>query len=356
MPPFESIRVMQPKLPTVSDFGPYFAKIEESGIYSNRGPLVSELEARLARHFGIASELVVVCANATVAIQGALDVCPRGRSNTWRVPSWTFAATGMAALQSNVNFEIVDCEMDGLLRTKVDYNLVQVLTYGGSPDLGLVSDNPILVDAAASFDSLSNPDFTNPCTGYVLSLHATKILQAGEGGVFFSNDLDWVNGFRSWINFGFDKERHSVQKGTNAKLSEFAAGIALASLDLWPTNRLEWLKLANLAKRITNECDLEIVGGLSENFATPYWVILFKSAEQKIVTEEAFRLANIETRNWWGKGLNSMPVFEKHLSGSFTNSDDLASRTLGLPMHLYLAEEDFGRISQVLKSVNLVNS
>src|SRR3990172_5815553 len=47
------IPIMQPKLPIAQHLLPYLNRIDESRIYSNFGPLVIQLEERLAEHYGV---------------------------------------------------------------------------------------------------------------------------------------------------------------------------------------------------------------------------------------------------------------------------------------------------------------
>jgi dTDP-4-amino-4,6-dideoxygalactose transaminase len=63
----------------------------------------------------------------------------------------------------------------------------------------------------------------------VFSLHATKTFAIGEGGVIFA-PLDRVEAIRKRLNFGFEADR-TYFRGTNGKMDELHAALALAQLD-----------------------------------------------------------------------------------------------------------------------------
>lgn len=64
------IPVMKTKLPTSINIISYLTYIDEHQIYSNSGPLLKNLEKRFADKLKVDESKVVLCANATLAIQG----------------------------------------------------------------------------------------------------------------------------------------------------------------------------------------------------------------------------------------------------------------------------------------------
>src|SRR3546814_2565438 len=99
---------------------------------------------------------------------------------------------------------------------------------------------PVVIDAAAGFDGARFG--RSPA---MISLHATKALAAGEGGLVASRDRGRLANIRSRSNFGFQAgTRSAVRFGTNAKLSEYAAAVCLASLDGWAETRRDFVRVA----------------------------------------------------------------------------------------------------------------
>lgn len=108
-----------------------------------------------------------------------------------------------------------------------------------------------------------------------MSLRATKLIGAGEGGVFISSNEDWVNAVKNWSNFGFlSPGRDAYMAGTNAKLSEYAAAVALASLDIWPSIRNQFLDISSKAINVAHDVGLEVHPAMHKGFITPYWIVV----------------------------------------------------------------------------------
>lgn len=346
------IPILIPKVPTFEKFHPYLLAIEAKKQYSNFGPLSRLLINRLAEYFEVPSDHVVLAANATLAIQGAMETADASRKETWEIPSWTFTATASAALFSRHNFKFVDVDDEGRAIFGNDATcVVDVLPFGAQPRFSKIPEyiKTLVVDAAASIDSLHRIKLpTTRKVGIIISLHATKLLPAGEGGVFLTNDPAWAERFRKWSNFGMDESRVSSSLGTNAKLSEFAAAIALASLDSWEQTRNEYERITARAREICNRLKIDTFSKLSDENITPYWILRFQTAAQKVALKQILEENRIQSRDWWPVGCHSMPAYSDYCSGDFTNTDSLINQTIALPFHLYLTERDWQRIEQVL--------
>ena len=61
------IPVLRPLLPTAERLLPYLSRIDASRCYTNWGPLVSEFEGRLARHFRVPRHGVVSASSGTAS-------------------------------------------------------------------------------------------------------------------------------------------------------------------------------------------------------------------------------------------------------------------------------------------------
>jgi hypothetical protein len=80
-----TIPVARPRLPSFDDIAPYLRRIEQSGWYSNGGPLVQKFEPQLTAHAGAKTSCVAIVANATIrsAIPGVVTPSfghPAGRN------------------------------------------------------------------------------------------------------------------------------------------------------------------------------------------------------------------------------------------------------------------------------------
>ena len=349
-----SIPIMVPALPSYRKLESYLKRIDENRIYSNFGPLNQELIEKLSDYFGISSENIVTVANATLGIQGALATTPKADFNNWQLPSWTFAATPSAACLSKIDFEFIDVDHDWrCLPTSNVVNLIDVLPFGERENLTRMNTGiqTLVIDGAASFDALKgiDLDLSFDCA-IIISMHATKLLAAGEGGVFLTNNPEWAKKFKRWTNFGFDSNRQSESLGTNAKLSEYSAAIALATLDDWDNHRSKILMNNETAKGITKKLGFEVSSAMESGYATPYWIIKGLPSELKKSIEKNCAEKNIQTRDWWGKGCHKMKAFAHINYTNLDNTERIANSSVGLPFHTNLKESDWIRISNVLES------
>ncbi|MET0183006.1 MAG: DegT/DnrJ/EryC1/StrS family aminotransferase, partial [Caulobacterales bacterium] len=95
-PDARRIPVCRPWAPPAHAIAPYLERIDAARWYSNFGPLVLELEDRLAARFQSGTRIVTVT-NGTLALALTLRArAPRG--GLCLIPSWTFVATAHAAL------------------------------------------------------------------------------------------------------------------------------------------------------------------------------------------------------------------------------------------------------------------
>lgn len=344
-----TIPVMQPRLPPSHVVRPWLRIMDRSGIYSNFGPLTRELESRFARFLSVSADQVVSVANCTLGLEGALALSP---AKSWVVPDFTFAATGLAALRSGRMVILVDVDeatwslsTDKAYELDIELGVMPVMPFGSAVtfDDWLGRDH-VVIDAAASLGT--QPDLSSlPETWSVaFSLHATKVLPAGEGGLVVFGNPESAHRFRMWTNFGFSARRASMYPGTNAKMSEIHAAYALASLSGWETERQEWLSARNLATKVCIESELPPRFAPSPG-PNPYWIVDCGSAEFRQVLEKHLMAAGIDCRRWWPSALHEMPAFQKcEVAGSGFTSSRLSGRLLGLPMFRGLDSSDVAQI------------
>lgn len=347
------VNLMIPRMPSTIDLLPYLNQIDSTKVYSNFGILHAELIRRLANHFGVSEENIALCSNATLAIAGAVYTSSHVE-NTWECPSWTFTASPAALLGAHRKIRFGDVDKSGRLRIPEDCaNLLDVLPFGDEPIAARYqkSKMSIVIDAAASFDALSKPGaITGTNTAYIVSMHATKLVGAGEGGIFISLDKQWVSKFKSWTNFGMNGsgDRNSYQIGTNAKISEYACAVALASIDLWNDTKKRILKNTQIAINLSQKYNLTPIASMLKGFATPYWIVQLDNAREKELLKAQFLLDGIQFREWWGHGCHLMPAYQKYSRGEFPTTSEIAQTSLGLPFHYFLSDDDWILIEHAL--------
>ena len=311
------------------------------------------LEARYAEFLQVSADRVVSVANCTLGIQGALSL---SAAREWLVPDFTFAATGLSVLTAGKQLRVgdvspltwaLDVEVAQSLPRKT--GIIPVMPFGAPIDLeSWHGREHVIVDAAASLGT--EPDLSGlPETWAVaFSLHATKVLPAGEGGLMVFGNLESARRFRAWTNFGFSGQRVSAMAATNAKMSEVHAAYALSSLEGWSEEKAQWQRAQTLARAVgTEESEPRRSAGIVG--ANPYWIIDCGSQEQRASVEWSCAANQIATRRWWPSLLSEMEPFRGIVERGLTQrAKNLCNVLLGLPMWRGLKEPEVDRIAAAL--------
>lgn len=350
------INLMKPKMPKAGDLSIYLQQIDDSGIYSNFGPLSSRLIARLSDHFGVEEDQIVLMNNATLGLLGAISILSEsGAGNRISLPSWTFTASASAAILSGCNASFEDIEDDWRIRNSDGYQFVlDVLPFGDS--LRDATASPLkakyqVIDGAASFDALHQVGGSLPENSVlVVSMHATKLVGAGEGGICIASSPEIASELRAWTNFGFDGGRTSRRIGTNSKISEYAAAVALASLDCWEDTRSILNQQRMIALDISNSLGFSVIDSMAKGHISPYWILKFDSPEIKGRVIDSFLKNDIETRDWWGSGCHTMAAYRSIEHADLSKTIWASKTSLGLPFHAYLSAQDFELMHKALSS------
>jgi dTDP-4-amino-4,6-dideoxygalactose transaminase len=350
------IPVLVPRVPNYEQIEKYILEVDSNRFYTNFGPLEKRLRGTFAEIWDVSINCVRTAANATLALQGAI-VTSEKANESWELPSWTFAATPLALIQAGAKFSFVDINEETWRAefSRNTSNALDVLPLGDDLAFERLEDSSIqtfIVDGAASVAALMKKlPKSNKKYAIIISLHATKLLPAGEGAIFVSNCEKWSERFKKWTNFGFGEDRKPSLIGTNAKLSEYSSAVALASLDEFETtlSRINWAQTRAL--HISDSLKLQCHPALVKRIPSPYWIIKVAQGFQKNLVERTLRIQGIETRDWWGKGCHQDPIF-RSLSVKLPTTERVASTTIGLPMHTFLKEDDFDFIHKVLHSID----
>lgn len=210
---------------------------------TNNGPLVQELEARIARQLGVRN-CVVVC-NGTVALEIAIRAL--GLTGEVIVPAYTFIATAHALEWQGLVpvFADIDPGTHNVDPASVERcigphtsGIIGVHLWGRPApvdDLESIARKyglALMFDAAHAFGCAFRG---RKIGGFgrceVFSFHATKIFNTFEGGAVTTDDDELAEQVRLMRNFGFRGYDNVVYPGTNGKMSEASAAMGLVNLD-----------------------------------------------------------------------------------------------------------------------------
>ena len=353
--------VLRPRLPSTAKLLPYLQAIEDRRWYSNHGPLVTCLERELSNRLGVADGGVVTTANGTVGLTVALlarDVPPE---SVCIMPAWTFAATPHAARLAGMTpwFHDVDRSTWALDPGQVTETLkgmacrvgsVLVVSPFGAPlDISAWeafeagTGVSVVVDAAAGFDTVRPSRIPS-----VVSLHATKILGAGEGGFIVSSDWRLRERAAACSNFGFAGSRIAIAPALNAKMSEYHAAVALASLEGWSATRMQHARIAEWYREsIGGRKGISLQPGYGNGWVGGTTNVVLPAHSAVEVARHLLQLG-IETRTWWGQGCHVQPAFAHHPRGPLPVTDELGSHVLGLPHFADMQKRDVDAVVDAL--------
>lgn len=230
----------------VESFCQDVGKTVSTGILTNGGPKVKELEQKICEKLNVRHTICM--ANATIALQvalRALDV-----NGEVIVPSFTFVATAHAA--SWIGMEVRFCDIEPTSFTMCTKSLKKMITpktgaiipvhvYGNvcnTEEIELIAkrhDIPVIYDAAHAFGCMYNAEKYVGTSGSceVFSFHATKCMSSMEGAAITTNDDVLADKLRSIINFGFHGYDCVKGLGTNAKMCEVNALYGINSLGVF---------------------------------------------------------------------------------------------------------------------------
>jgi dTDP-4-amino-4,6-dideoxygalactose transaminase len=237
-----TVTLGQPVPPDRAVLDALLDEIVASGTWSNDGPMVRGLEARLAADLGCSS--AAATSSGTTALTVALLALDLPRGSEVITSPLTFPATvqviemaGHVPVFAGVDPDTL-CLDPAAVRAALGPRtgaILPVHLFGVAADtelddIGRESGLPVVYDAAHAYGFAP---IAGRGTARAYSLHATKLLHTGEGGVATTDDPAFAKQMRQVRAFGL-KAGLVVGNGTNGKMSEHTAALGLAVLPRMP--------------------------------------------------------------------------------------------------------------------------
>lgn len=363
----EKIPLLRPLLPTVAMLEPYLREIDENRWYTNFGPLVARLEERLAAHFGVPTTGLAVVANGTTALSAALRAVGATAGKKCLLPAWTFVASAAAVWAANLIPHFVDVlpetwmpDPQALRRRSdlADVGAVMIVgPFGTAVDTAAwdrfwsETGIPVIIDGAACFDAVSSVPAARPGRSPIMiSLHATKVLGVGEGGLILSSDSAIIHRLRQVANCGIWGSPEGQILGYNGKMSEYHAAVGLAALDGWRERRDALVsrteryvaELARLPAVYTSP-------GFGDGWVSVYCTVCVPGDAQAIIDHLAG--LGVESRRWWQDGVHAQAAYRRFPHDDLTVTRRLASQALSLPFSHDMSDVQIARVVDCLESV-----
>jgi dTDP-4-amino-4,6-dideoxygalactose transaminase len=358
--------------PAIPDRDRLFQRISEAldrRWLTNAGPLVRQLEERIAALLGVRHCLAV--ANGTIGLEMAARAL--GLRGEVLVPAYTFVATAHAL--EWIGLRPVFCDVDPRTHsldpesaaariTKLTTGIVGVHVWGrpcnteALTDLARRHNLRLMFDAAHAFGCAAGARMIgNFGDAEVFSFHATKFFHTFEGGAVVTNDDDLAQRLRLLRNFGFAGYDSVVAPGTNGKMSEISAAMGLTGLDT-----LDDLLAGNREKYVLYRDQLSGLPGLRlyvhddterRNFQYLVAEIEKDAALSRDEVVKLLHAENILARRYFYPGCHRMEPYASRPEGvpRLPAAEDLCERVLVLPTGAAVTPEDITLVCSVLKVI-----
>jgi dTDP-4-amino-4,6-dideoxygalactose transaminase len=368
-----SIPFVRPNPPKLSLALTELQALEQSGVFSNYGPINTRFEQKmLDRFFGGEGACMTVC-NATIGLMLAIKEVAgeEARGKFALMPSFTFAAAAHAALWCGLTPLLCDidaatwaadpaAESEMLARHAGDIAvIVPYATFGYPIDLeryqklGSQLGVPVVVDGAASlgtFDA-SRRGFGSGFRGSVaFSMHATKSFAVGEAGLIYSADPARIARLRTMSSFGFGEPRTATMPGLNGKLSEVTALIGhlrLADYDRIVVHRGELF--AHYREALPElQFQPKAAGSQAHQFVPALLPSALRGHRATIRTSLADQ--GIATGAYFCPHLFEQPYFQEVcVAGRLPVSDDVSARIISLPLFDEMTHAEVDQVAACLR-------
>jgi dTDP-4-amino-4,6-dideoxygalactose transaminase len=341
------------------------AEVVRSG-WVAQGPRVAEFEAAFAASVGAAHGVAV--SNCTTALHLALHVLGLGPGDEVICPSFSFIATAnairytgatpvfadVAAESGNVTAETVAAVVTDRTRA------VLAVHQGGQPaDVAAieaaVGSIPVIEDAACAAGATAHGAPVG--TGALLaawSFHPRKLLTTGEGGMLTLDDPDVAARLRRLREHGMSvsaADRHAagsrvvleeyVETAFNYRMTDLQAAMGLVQLRRLPGIVARRREIAARYHELLAPLGVRAVTdpAFGEANYQSFWVELPDGGPNQQQVLEALAAAGVSAR----RGIMAAhrePAYAGHPHADLPVTDHLTTRTVILPVHHELTDDD----------------
>jgi dTDP-4-amino-4,6-dideoxygalactose transaminase len=365
----EALHVGRPNLGDRAALLVRINKLLDNRWLTNDGTYVQEFEKRIADFTGV-KHCIAMC-NATVALEiliRALDL-----KGEVIVPSFTFVATAHALQWQQIT--PVFCDIDPRTHNLNPATIEDLLTprttgiigvhLWGRPcpidELQAIADSnglALLFDAAHAFGCKYG---ARPIGSFgraeVLSFHATKFINAGEGGAVVTDDDALATRVRLMKNFGFLGYDEVASIGTNGKMTELSAAMGLTNLESVESfTQINRENFEFYGQELANVPGLSLIRyDKNENPNYQYVVVEVEAVKTGLTRDELLAVLhaeNVLARRYFYPGVHRMEPYCSSFPGAglgLPETEALASRVLVLPTGTAVKTADIGKICAIIR-------
>lgn len=352
------LHVTKSYLPDLKEYVAYLEQIWSSNHLTNDGPLLVELEKKLAQFLEV--DNLIFVGNGTIALQLALKAY-NIVGDVITTP-FSYCATTNSLLWENCNPIFADIDPVSLtvesrqMSTKLTSSTKAIMTthvYGNAGDLeeqeklAKKAGIPLIFDGAHAFGvrykgkSIFSFGDISTC-----SFHATKIFHTIEGGAVIVKDSKIAEKVRELRSFGHKGDVY-LSAGINGKNSEFHAAMGLVNLVHFEDIKLHRKHASDLYDSILNKQIQRVQWNANMERNYSYFPIIASSEHD--LNQICIRLqeADIFPRRYFYPSLNELPFVTTQ---SCPVSEDIAKRVLCLPLSATITNVEINNVVAIINS------
>lgn len=364
----EPLHVGRPNIGSPQRFHELVDGVIERRWLSNDGPLVRELESRVADSVGV--KHCVAVANGTIALEIAIRAL--GLTGEVIVPSWTFVATvhalrwvGLTPVFADVDPQThcLDPESVRGRITERTSGILAVHLWGRAAPVEALEQLAgehgltLLFDASHAFGVSSGGRMVgNFGSAETFSFHATKFFNTLEGGAIVTNDDELAARLRLMRNFGFAGEDNVVSEGTNGKMNEVCAAMGLSNFDylkdVIEINRRNYHRYAAGIAGISGLSLLTI----DEHERSNYQYVVLMVDQSRGLSRDAIlaelRRNNVLARRYFWPSSHRMEPYrslQPNVGSSLPNTEQISESVIVLPTGTAVDEHDIDIVVGVIR-------
>lgn len=350
---------------------PFALKLIEEVLQSNRlsndGPKARQLENAFCEYLGVSEALLV--SNASIGFDLVLSCLDLPKGAEIVTPSFTFPAFVHSMVRFGYTPVFCDIEKDYCISprkvekvlTKNTRLIVPANLFGNMCEpCEFFFDIPMVYDSAHAVGCIYNqcpdcdpdkvPYVGNAGLAEILSLHSTKMVGCGEGGVILTNDKDLAKKLRAYRNFGYYSGEMKYPQGklegfgTNAKMDELRAALGIVNFSniehiqshLFDNHALYKELLPDLIK--DKNC-------FFSNWS--YVIAEIPSLRREKLLSDLYE-CNIYPRTYFSP-LHLNPIYRNYYKTSLPNTERIAKEIIALPTGLAIGPPEIEFIVDSIK-------
>ena len=342
-------------------------EVLKSGMIA-QGPKVMEFEEKFANWIG--AKYGIATNSGTSALHVALLACGIGEGDEVITTPFTFIASGNAIVYTGATPVFADIDLDTYtidpdsiedLITDKTKAILPVQLYGQAADMDKIReiaekhDLKIIEDAAQAHGAEYNGEKVGTLGDMAcFSFYPTKNMTTSEGGMITTDDEELAKKAQMFRAHGASERYHHDEIGYNFRMTDIAAAIGLAQLNVIDEFNNKRINNANYLNEQLKDVEGIVSPKSPDNYKHVYH-------QYTILVEKGNRDDWVEflTNKGIGTGIHypiplyNQPIYKKlGIEGDCPLAEKAADNVISLPVHPSLTKEDLDLVVDAVKEAS----